>query len=172
MEHLKYPIGKFDSSWQERPLDELRSVIENFPKNLKNLIQDVEPRLLLNVYRPGGWTAIQVIHHCADSHMNAFIRMKLALTEERPTIMPYDEQLWALTDDGMDTDVQHSISLLSGLHSKWGTLISSLSEEDMNKCFYHPANKRDYSIATVAALYAWHSEHHLAHIRLSINNKI
>jgi len=117
-------------------------------------------------YRPGGWTVRQVVHHCADSHMNSFIRFKLALTEENPTIKPYHEDKWAEMADAKNLPIEPSLKILEGLHDRWAILIKSLSDQDLQKTFYHPANQKTITLATTIALYAWHSRHHLEHVKL------
>jgi hypothetical protein len=119
-------------------------------------------------YRPGGWTVKQVFHHLPDSHMNGYIRMKLALTEENPTIRPYEEKEWSALADVNLMPVDMSISLLEALHAKWVALMETLSEEQLRRTYYHPHNENTVSLYTHMGLYAWHGAHHLAHIRLAL----
>lgn len=171
MEDLKYPIGQFDESTASLPIEELADLIRKFPEDLMDLLLDNDMQNLANPYRPDGWSGAQVIHHCADSHMNAYIRTKLALTEDKPTIMPYDEQSWAETVDSMMLNIEGSLFILKGLHHRWADLLSSLRDDQIARVFHHPASKIDYTIQHAAAFYVWHSNHHLAHIKLALNKE-
>ncbi len=164
--HLRYPIGKFvpPTTLSLSEIKDHIQVIKAFPAQLKH---EVNGQFSLDKpYRPGGWTVRQVIHHCADSHMNCFIRFKLALTEDNPTIKPYLEHLWAQSSDYLDMDVSHSLQILEGLHARWAKLLESLSEEQLNRTFHHPESKNDMSLKLAIALYAWHCQHHLGHVKL------
>ena len=122
-------------------------------------------------YRKGGWTVRQVVHHLADSHMNAYIRMKLAVTEPAPVIKPYEEDKWAKTEDGKNGSVKTSMKLLSALHARWHSFMASLSEEDLERGYFHPESQKLVLLPEAIALYAWHSQHHLAHIKLVLDGK-
>jgi len=166
MEKLQYPIGKF-----QKPIIitdvELRnwiSEIEEFPNHLRKATQDLYNPQLDTPYRPEGWTIRQVVHHCADSHMNSFIRFKLALTEENPTIKPYWEDRWAELPDSKSMPIEFSIQLLESLHARWVVLLRSLSESDFAKTFVHPEHGKIFTLAENTGIYAWHCNHHLAHI--------
>ena len=172
-EHLKYPIGKFEYG-QTYSLHETRKnikVIASLPKELKKIIKKASRTQLSKPYRNGGWTVRQVIHHICDSHINAYIRMKMAATEDNPTIKPYDERAWAELESGKDASVKLSLALLKSLHKKWVDFMEALSDDDLKKGYYHPAAKRTVLLPEAIALYAWHSEHHLAHIRLVTDSK-
>ena len=117
-------------------------------------------------YRPGGWTGRQVMHHVADSHLNAYCRFRLALTEDTPTICPYDEQAWAELPDVAATPITVSLSLLDSLHARWVTLLHHLSEAQWQRTFYHPGSQQTFTLDRALALYAWHGRHHLAHVAL------
>ena len=169
LEMLKYPIGKFEYPHKiTRPLlDTWISDIKEFPTRIAeevHLLTDVQ---LEASYRPNGWTIRQLVHHCADSHMNSFIRIKLALTEDRPKVKPYSENRWAELTDVTNTPVKASLQIIEGVHLRWVTLLKSLSEEQMNKCFIHPEHGIEFTIMKTIGLYAWHGNHHLAHIRLA-----
>ena len=114
-------------------------------------------------YRPEGWTVRQVVHHLADSHMNMYIRLRLALTEERPTIKPYDEKLWAELADARTSPIESSLRMMESMHQRWVTLLRSLSAEDWSRAFFHPEVGLVHLDTTLAA-YTWHSRHHTAHI--------
>ena len=166
LEQLKYPAGKFvkPESITKEIIDSAISEIENFPSLVKFEIQNLEEKDLQLRYRPEGWTITQVVHHCADSHINSYIRFKLALTENVPTIKPYEESLWAeLPDNNLSPFV--SLKLLDALHEKWVYILKSLSEEDLNKEFIHPDQSEKISLKENISIYSWHCRHHLAHIR-------
>ncbi len=166
LEQLKYPAGKFvkPESITKEIIDSAISEIENFPSLVKFEIQNLEEKDLQLRYRPEGWTITQVVHHCADSHINSYMRFKLALTENVPTIKPYEESLWAeLPDNNLSPFV--SLKLLDALHEKWVYILKSLSEEDLNKEFIHPEQSEKISLKENILIYRWHCRHHLAHIR-------
>ncbi|WP_312207872.1 YfiT family bacillithiol transferase [Epilithonimonas hominis] len=166
LEQLKYPAGKFvkPESITKEIIDSAISEIENFPSFVKFEIQNLEEKDLQLRYRPEGWTITQVVHHCADSHINSYMRFKLALTENVPTIKPYEESLWAeLPDNNLSPFV--SLKLLDALHEKWVYILKSLSEEDLNKEFIHPEQSEKISLKENISIYSWHCRHHLAHIR-------
>lgn len=166
LEQLKYPAGKFvkPESITKEIIDSAISEIENFPSFVKFEIQNLEEKDLQLRYRPEGWTISQVVHHCADSHLNSYMRLKLALTENVPTIKPYEESLWAeLSDNNLSPFV--SLKLLDALHEKWVYILKSLSEEDLNKEFIHPEQSEKISLKENISIYSWHCRHHLAHIR-------
>lgn len=165
MEDVRYPIGKFIMPESSTPADRA-SWIENLtalPGDIASSVSSLEDAQLDTPYRDGGWTVRQVIHHLADSHMNAFIRMKLAMTEDRPTIKPYDEASWAqLSDSHME--IEPSLALLKALHHRWLRLLESLTEEDFRRTFEHPESGM-IRLDQQLALYAWHGRHHLGHIK-------
>lgn len=161
----RYPIGKFTAhpSYSQEEIDKYINQVEALPPLLSKEIQGLTSSQLDTPYREGGWTLRQVIHHLADSHMNAFVRMKWALTEDSPLIKAYNEKAWAETPDTkMEPDV--SLTFLDALHTKWTVLIKSLSEADLQKEFVHPDTKRSTPLNRMIAMYAWHGNHHLAHI--------
>ncbi len=137
--------------------------IAELPVHAGNAVAGLSPAQLDTPYRDGGWTVRQVVHHLADSHMNAFIRLKLALTENTPQIKPYDEKEWAKLADVEGVHIDYSLALLQGLHARWSALLSSLSPEQLDRTFLHPESgvqKLDRTLQT----YAWHCRHHVAHI--------
>jgi len=171
MNAQKFPIGK----WQ-RPSDfdlvqTLKDVLtlSQLPKKLDDWIESSEDTELKKVYREGGWTGAQVINHIADSHMNAFVRCKLTATEEKPSILPYSEALWAELPDGNTTDVSASLSLINGLHARWVLFFQSLEPKNWERAYYHPESKSEFKLYEVASLYAWHSNHHYNHLLLIHN---
>lgn len=164
MENLKFPIGKFDSS-KEITLEireRLISEIAELPENLRKAVENLNDLQLDTPYRPDGWTLRQVVHHVADSHLNAFCRFKLALTEDFPTIRPYYEDRWAeLADNRLP--VEDSLKIVEGVHSRWAELLRSMSTEDFEKRLNHPDTGK-WTLSKMLGLYAWHGKHHLEHI--------
>jgi hypothetical protein len=166
LEKLKYPIGKFENPKEVTGamFRHYISDISTFPQRLRNEVMTLSDLQLNTTYRPGGWTIKQVINHCADSHVNAFTRLKLTLTEDKPTIKPYYEDRWAELPDGKNIPVEPALKILEGIHERWAVLLNSLTTEQMKLTFIHPEQGREISIAENTALYAWHCRHHLAHI--------
>ena len=166
-ERLQYPIGKF-SPQESYTADEIASLIqsiENVPGKIEAVFKTLSPKQLDTPYRPGGWTARQVLHHIPDSHLNAYIRFKWSLTENTPTIKAYNEKAWAETYDAK-LDPGLSVALLKALHAKWVTLLRALTQEDLQKSFVHPETGKNIRLDRLIALYAWHGEHHLGHLKL------
>lgn len=165
MSDPRFPIGKFH--YQGTPSAQQRatliSEIEKTPANLRAAVQDLSPQQLGTPYREGGWTVRQVVHHVPDSHMNAYVRFKLALTENEPTIKPYAEDRWAKLGDSESTPIEVSLALLENLHERWGNLLRSLGDSDWKRTFKHPELGL-MPLEKNLALYAWHGKHHTAHI--------
>jgi hypothetical protein len=165
MEDVRYPIGKFSAQeiYSEEEIKALIHRIELLPSKLESAIQNLSDEQLDTPYREGGWTVRQVVHHVADSHMHAYIRTKWTLSENEPVIKAYLEKLWAETGETKSPpDV--SISLLKSLHAKWVILLRSISATDRERFFIHPETKKQITLNTLMGMYAWHGEHHLAHI--------
>jgi hypothetical protein len=161
---LRYPIGKFAAPAASSPAMRAEQIetLRLLPARLREAVQGLNGAQLDTPYREGGWTVRQVVHHFADSHANSYIRFKLALTEDWPTIKPYDEAAWArLSDSGLPID--GSLVFLDALHARWVALLESLSEEDFARGFTHPERGR-VDLKKALAMYAWHSRHHTAHI--------
>ena len=165
LESLKYPIGKYqvEEASDKASVNKWIKEIETLPKKLKAAVKGFNARQLNTPYRPEGWTVRQVIHHIADSHMNAYIRFKLALTEDKPMVKPYDEKLWSELPDINLVDVKVSLDLIKALHKKWSTLLKELDENDLNREFIHPESGTKKLRETIGN-YAWHGNHHLGHI--------
>ncbi len=161
----RYPIGPFipKESYSQKERDAFIQEIASLPARLIPEVDGMTDKQLLTPYREGGWTVLQVIHHLADSHMNAYIRMKWTLTEITPLIKAYDEKAWAETGE-TKLDPKISLDLLKSLHAKWVMLINSFSKEDLKREFTHPETKKNQSLEKMIATYAWHGNHHLAHI--------
>lgn len=173
--HLKYPVGKFVDPVNIQPeqLDNFISDIEILPGQIEEEFAVIRKNSFIEKpYRTDGWTARQVVHHLADSHMNALIRYKLTLTEELPTIKPYLEARWAELPDTMQVDPKVSIELLKGIHAKLVTLMRSSSQKDLDRVYFHPESMKEFKLSTVIALYAWHGKHHLGHLRIINSNSI
>jgi hypothetical protein len=166
LEKLRFPIGKFSPSEviTEEDIRDYISDIENFPDALRKLISGFSEDQLKTKYREKGWTVKQVVHHIADSHMNAYLRFKLALTEDMPAIKPYYEDKWAELGDYETTPVEVSLDLLDSLHKRWVNLLRSMSSKDFEKTFFHPEHGTEFSLDEIAAMYSWHGKHHYAHI--------
>jgi uncharacterized damage-inducible protein DinB len=165
MTDLRYPIGKFsyDGHLTE---DQKRAFLDDIaqtPKNLRAAVQGLSEGQLDTPYRPGGWTVRQVVHHVPDSHLNSYMRFKLALTEDEPTIKPYAEDRWAELADTKATPVAVSLTLLDSLHDRWVRLLRSLTPEEWKRTFRHP-DLGAMTLEKTLALYAWHGRHHVAHI--------
>jgi hypothetical protein len=165
MTDLRYPIGKFtyDSPPTPEQKQELLNNIEQAPKRMRVAVQGLSEAQLDTPYRPGGWTVRQVVHHVPDSHLNAYVRFKLALTEDEPTIKPYAEDRWAELADTKSTPIEVSLRMLDLLHDRWMRLLRSLPAEDWKRTFRHP-ELGVVSLEKSLALYSWHSRHHVAHI--------
>jgi hypothetical protein len=165
MSDLRYPIGKFHFAGplSEDEKQKCLSDIEQAPANLRAAVKGLSAQQLDTPYRPEGWTVRQVAHHVPDSHLNAYIRYKLALTEDEPTIKPYAEDRWAQLSDTQTTPVEVSLTLLDSLHTRWTQLLRSLKPEDWKRTFRHP-KMGQVTLEKNLALYAWHSRHHVAHI--------
>ena len=163
----RFPIGRFIRPTHGDPnaaaaLKSAITDIAELPELLRNALEDLDKDQLATPYREGGWTIRQLTHHIADSHMNAFLRVRKALTENSPVISPYDEKAWAELHDSA-APVEWSLELVESLHARWVMLLQSLSSEQWQRCFVHPEHGPQ-TIEFATLLYAWHSRHHLAHI--------
>ena len=162
---LRFPIGKFTWSGVNTPEDRSHFIAEiaATPERLRKAVSGLSTAQLETPYRPGGWTIRQVVHHVPESHMNSYIRFKLALTEDSPTIKPYDEARWAELEDVGNTPIEVSLNLLESLHQRWIVLLRSLTPAALQRQFNHPEHGM-VSLDRNLALYAWHGAHHVAHI--------
>jgi hypothetical protein len=162
---LRYPIGRpqtagpFTPSQRSAALEGIRAL----PSNLRSALSSLTDSQLDTPYRPGGWTVRQLVHHVADSHMNAYVRVRLGLTEEWPTICAYQEARWAELEDARSASLGSSLDLLDGLHARWARLFSSLREEEWECGYLHPENGRQ-TLGQALILYDWHGRHHTAHV--------
>lgn len=170
---VRYPIGTFavkgEITASQRQIW-IRE-IEDTPAKLRATVADLDEEQQNMPYREGGWTVRQVVHHLADSHMNAYIRFKLSLTEDNPVIKPYLEQKWAELPDSISEDINTSLALLEGMHHRWVTMLRSMSDADFKRTFYHPELEQSVSLEYTAGMYAWHGNHHIAHIA-SLRNRL
>lgn len=169
-EKLRYPIGReseqieFDQKFDEKLKSALLNDIRMLPQSLEFAIQNLDMYQLQTPYRPGGWTVHQLIHHIADSHINAYVRFKLGLTEENPTVKPYDQDAWANLTDTKNLPVNISITLLHALHRRWCEMMEHMTESQWQREVYHPERKVEITLWELLKSYAWHSRHHTAHI--------
>ena len=166
MENLRYPIGQFRYEGAPDPLrrEQWIEEIAAAPGNLRTAVVGLSSQQLDTPYRDKGWTVRQVIHHLPDSHLNAYTRIKLALTEEEPVIRPYEEARWAELPDGRAAPMELSLNLLESLHHRWVLLLRQLSPADFRRRFIHPEHGRVFELDEAVAMYAWHGRHHVAHI--------
>jgi hypothetical protein len=166
---LQYPIGKFEWIAPENDEQMLKrrahyiDVLLRLPAELRSAAAGLDQKQLDTPYRENGWTVQQLIHHVADSHMNAYIRFKLALTEREPTIKTYRQDLWAELPDSAGTSAETSLKLIEALHARWVNLLRSMTAEDFARTLHHP-EQGTVSLDRMLAMYAWHSAHHTAHI--------
>ena len=167
LDALKYPTGKLKlpEVIDAEQIDSWILNIEQFPALLDKAVTPMSDEQLNTAYRPDGWTARQVVHHLADSHLNSYIRFKWALTEDNPTIKAYDESIWAEMSDAKNAPVDVSVELIKGLHARWVVMLKGLSLADLQRTFCHPEYDRTLRLDRMVGLYSWHGDHHLGHIR-------
>ncbi len=166
LEKLKYPIGKVQlpTTISGTDISEWITVLENFPERLKNLVATLSEAQLNTAYRPEGWTIKQVIHHLADSHHNSYTRFKWTLTEEQPVIKTYYEDRWAELFDSKTAPIKLSLDSLKALHAKWTYFLRGLTSTDLQQVFIHPDGNEKVNLKENIGIYAWHCNHHYAHI--------
>lgn len=165
MNDPRYPVGKAERKEKLTPEERqtLIGQIADAPAHMRLAVAGLNESQLDTPYREGGWTVRQVVHHVPDSHLNSYCRFKLALTEETPTIRPYDEAAWANLSDSRDTPIETSLTLLESLHDRWVRLLHSMDDEDFARRLRHP-ELGEMSLDQVLCIYGWHSRHHVAHI--------
>lgn len=165
MDDRRYPIGPFQSPAEYTPAlrAECMAQIDELPGRLRDAVKRLSAEQLQTPYREGGWTIAQVVHHLPDSHMNSYVRFRLALTEDAPTIRPYDETRWAALHDAASSDIESSLVLLDGLHQRWVSLMRRMTPVEWTRALVHPERGRA-TLQHDLALYAWHGRHHLAHV--------
>jgi uncharacterized damage-inducible protein DinB len=173
LDDLRYPIGRFNYAGRMAPADRSREIEEilRTPEELRAALEELSAKQLDTPYREGGWTVRQVVHHVADSHLNAYTRFRLGLTEDEPLIKPYDEARWAELADARTAPVELSLVILEALHERWVLLLRSLSPADFERTVRHPQWSEPLTLDKLVALYAWHGRHHTAHI-LSLRERM
>ena len=167
MSDLSYPIGPFslkDVTVAPEERAGLITAIAELPAQFRSAVHGLSEAQFETPYRPGGWTVRQVVHHVPDSHLNAYVRFKLALTEENPTIKPYEESRWAELPDTAGTQIGVSLVMLEALHRRWVVLLKSMSDEQWSRTYFHPDHQASFRLDAILAMYAWHGKHHTAHI--------
>lgn len=173
LEKLQYPIGHFDcpETISSTQINDWIQVLETLPARLQTLVKNLTDEQLETPYRPGGWTIRQVVHHIADSHHNSYIRFKWALTEDSPLIKVYDEKAWSSLFDAQTAPIELSLNYITALHAKLVYLLKGLSADDLNKHYVHPEGNVAVSVAENIGKYAWHSNHHFAHVENVLQRK-
>jgi DinB superfamily len=160
----RYPIGKYEPQpYSEKLKEGWINDIKLLPQTIENALQNLDEAQQNTPYRDGGWTVKQLVHHVADSHMNAYIRFKLGLTESNPVIKPYEEGLWAqLSDSALPVNL--SVTLLHALHTRWYEVLIHIKHDEWNRTVFHPQHKKEITLWNLLGTYSWHSRHHTAHI--------
>jgi len=161
----RYPIGRYQQQpFSPKQKQDWINDIRFLPGSLEQAVLNLDEAQLDTPYRDGGWTVKQLVHHVADSHMNAYCRFKLGLTEDNPQIKPYEESLWAQLPDTKNLPINISLTLLHALHSRWIEILVNMKDEDFDRTVFHPEHKKDLTLWYLLGMYAWHSRHHTAHI--------
>jgi hypothetical protein len=162
---LRYPTGKYEARpFSENQKQDWLNDIKQLPNLLENAVINLDASQLQTEYRDGGWTIAQVVHHIADSHMNAYFRFKLGLSEDNPTIRTYDEKAWAEFDDVKHLPINISVTLLFALHARWYESIRQIPDSDWNRTIFHPGLQKTVTLWYLLGMYSWHGKHHVAHI--------
>jgi len=171
IDQLKYPYGKFEygKTYSDADIQSFFKAIEELPASLNKIAAQLTPELLNRSYRPEGWNTQQIIHHLADSHINAFIRLKLTLTQDTPTINPYNQDAWAIMADAK-LPIEPSLNIIENIHKRMVTVIKAMSKEDFKKTYYHPEYKKKIELDEFVALYAWHGKQHLGHLNIILKS--
>ena len=166
IEDLKYPIGKFTKTEVPTPefIENCIAILESFPDKIRLVTENMSDNQLDTCYREGGWSVRQVVTHLADSHINSYVRLKLALTEDKPIIKPFNENDWSNLIDSTQMPIEPALKIIEGVHQKWVYLLKSLTFEQLSISFVHPQRGREMSLLENVELYSWHCLHHLAHI--------
>ena len=174
LEQWQYPIGRYQSKTHHSKSEILESIhiLKAFPEKLSSILSHCSEQDLNSPYRPGGWKISQLVHHLADSHMQSYIRCKFAFLENTPTIKDYKEKDWAeKSPEALSSNVESSLKILTGVHQRWTDFFALLDPEDFKKAYVHPERKAPFQLAEVVCFYAWHAQHHLAHIVQFKQNK-
>lgn len=172
MDHLKYPFGKFEygKSYSKNETISNIEAVSALPSQLNAIAAKLSDVQLEKSYRPEGWTARQIIHHIADSHSNALIRVKLALTEDKPVIKPYDQDAWSALTDAKNAPIASSLKMVEAIHERWVVVLNNMSEADFSKTYIHPEYNREFQLDEFIALYAWHGRQHCGHLQIILDN--
>ena len=173
LEYLRYPIGqaKIPTTITEEQINEWIAILEGFPQKLSDLVKELNDEQLDTAYRNGGWTVRQVVHHLADSHHHSYIRFKWTLTEDKPMIKAYIEQRWAELHDAKAAPIQLSLNALASTHAKLVYFLKGLNQDDLEQSFVHPETNDEVPLSKNIGIYAWHSQHHYAHIKNLMQRK-
>lgn len=171
MNELQFPIGKYISkkNVNNDVFNSWLLTIETFYLKLNDSVDGLTEQQLTNTYRPSSWSIKQLVHHLADSHMNAFMRFKLALTEDKPTIKPYFEARWAMLTDYQGS-IESSLKIIEGVHQRWSELLKPMTTTDFKKTYIHPEFNSEFDLKEALCQYDWHCRHHLAHIEIAKKN--
>lgn len=166
LQKLRYPIGEYAPNLNpsQEEISEYIGNIESFPERISNAVKNLSNSQLDTPYREDGWTVKQVVHHVVDSHINGYCRFKFALTEDTPSILPYNEADWAELPEAKNAPVELSLNLLAALHKRFVLMLRAISHEQLSRKMYHPESKTKPAIGELIGLYSWHCDHHLAHI--------
>lgn len=173
IEKLKYPSGKFVpmASFDEKEVKKHIHALETLPAYLAETVKGLSSEQLLYKYRPEGWNIKQIVHHVADSHLNFHIRLRLTLAEETPTVKPYDENVWAKFADANNDNLTPSLHILQGVHARAVDLLSTLTEKDYQREYFHPEYNKKFNLLWLFGLYAWHGKHHAEQIKVALQHK-
>ncbi len=173
LEKLRFPIGKYmhPESIDRKRVDEWITGIEELPAQINEAVIGLSDAQLDTPYRPEGWTIRQVVHHLVDSHINAYIRFKLSLTEDNPTIRPYFEDRWAEAQEAKHGPVSYSLGMLHFLHERWTAVLKNMTEEDFERTIFHPEHQKTFKMNFMLGMYSWHGQHHLAHITETVKRE-
>jgi len=173
IEKLKYPLGKYKKpeNASSKEINECIKVLEEFPQKLRQATKGLSDIELTYKHRPEGWAVRQLVHHLADSHITAFTRVKLALTENNPTVKPYIENEWVKLPDTSQAPIEWSLMIIEGVHNRLATLLKSLDNEQLQRTYFNPEYQKLYTIQDVILLYSWHCGHHMAHINQALKHK-
>lgn len=168
--NLQFPIGEFipPESITTKQRDSWIDDLAALPRNLESMVVPLTKAQLDTRYRPDGWTVHQVVHHLADSHLNAYLRFKLALTMDNPSITPYPEAAWAELPDGREGPIAYSLDMLRGIHARWAACMRYMNDRQWKRTFFHSEHGKNFTLETTLGMYAWHGRHHLAHIELTL----
>jgi hypothetical protein len=168
MENRQYPVGRFHFDESGLDMEAIKMTIKNFPDHVQKVAVLLQDGHMDTPYRPGGWTARQVIHHVADSHSHALLRIKCALSDLNPTIKPYAEDIYATLPD-YDLPVDSALQILYGVHMRWSIILEHLTASQWNRTYFHPGSQKIFTIKHAAAMYDWHCRHHLGHLQLCLS---